>query len=417
MSQAGILNFGESNPNVPLFFGSDLGTAIALANVINFHGAGGITTSASGNTITITGGTGNVQGPGASIIGDIVLWNNTLGTLVSDAGFGFPLANTNLANSTVGINSGTNIAAPGAISLGSSGTVSVIGPPSATTLTQNGVLFGNAASAIGATAQGAVGTVLAGNGGAAPLFSPTATIPGQFLVYDGTAVNWFTPTSMMYLFDDFIGPDANAAAIGNTNWLNRNTGTGAIAAAHTTVDSGHPGVLELNCGTTTTGSCLIETGQNNNTNWPIILGGGAITVIWVLQLPTLSNGTDTYTIDFGLMNANNGQPIQNGVFFQYTDAGTNAHYFAGTAKASVQTTTDSGVIALAATWTTFQININAAGTSATYFINGSSVATINTNMPTAQIGPNAFILKSAGTTARTMQIDMFYMFQKLTNAR
>jgi hypothetical protein len=32
------------------------------------------------------GGGGDVSGPGASTVNDVVFWNNTLGTLVSDPG-------------------------------------------------------------------------------------------------------------------------------------------------------------------------------------------------------------------------------------------------------------------------------------------------------------------------------------------
>ena len=54
MSQAGIINIIESNPTLAVFFEGNTGTAIPFFNVIRFIGAGGITTSASGNTVTIT---------------------------------------------------------------------------------------------------------------------------------------------------------------------------------------------------------------------------------------------------------------------------------------------------------------------------------------------------------------------------
>lgn len=55
--------------------------------------------------------------------------------------------------------------------------------------TQNGILFGNGTSALGATAQGAVGSVLVGNGGT-PTFSTTPTI-GQLTLSSGP----FTPAA------------------------------------------------------------------------------------------------------------------------------------------------------------------------------------------------------------------------------
>lgn len=58
MSQAGIIDVVGSNPQIPTIFVTDSGTAIPIANTLEILGAGGITTSASGNTITITGGGG-----------------------------------------------------------------------------------------------------------------------------------------------------------------------------------------------------------------------------------------------------------------------------------------------------------------------------------------------------------------------
>lgn len=55
MSQAGIINLIDNNPTIPIYFEADTGFAVALFNVININGTGGITTSANGNTIVIDG--------------------------------------------------------------------------------------------------------------------------------------------------------------------------------------------------------------------------------------------------------------------------------------------------------------------------------------------------------------------------
>ena len=54
MSQGGPLNNEDVPVNVPTQFNADVGTAVPLLNQINIFGAGGATTSAVGNTITIT---------------------------------------------------------------------------------------------------------------------------------------------------------------------------------------------------------------------------------------------------------------------------------------------------------------------------------------------------------------------------
>lgn len=86
MSQAGIINVVDNNPTIPIYFEADTGTAVALFNVIKVLGDGtNITTSATGNTITITATatgevtfTGNTGGPITGDSFDIITENSTV---------------------------------------------------------------------------------------------------------------------------------------------------------------------------------------------------------------------------------------------------------------------------------------------------------------------------------------------------
>lgn len=55
MSQAGTSNITSSNPSIPTSFNGDAGTATPISNILNVVGASGVTTTGSGNTLTITG--------------------------------------------------------------------------------------------------------------------------------------------------------------------------------------------------------------------------------------------------------------------------------------------------------------------------------------------------------------------------
>ena len=55
MSQAGILSVEGSDPQIPTQFDTDSGSAIPVANILEVLGDNGITTSGSGNTVTISG--------------------------------------------------------------------------------------------------------------------------------------------------------------------------------------------------------------------------------------------------------------------------------------------------------------------------------------------------------------------------
>jgi len=61
MSQSGVISVTGSNPTIPTSFVTNAGTAIPAANVLNVLGAGSITTSGAGSTVTIS-----VSGSGIS---------------------------------------------------------------------------------------------------------------------------------------------------------------------------------------------------------------------------------------------------------------------------------------------------------------------------------------------------------------
>ena len=54
MSQSGVIDIVQNTPSIPTTFVTDSGNAIPVLNTINILGGIGITTSGSGNTITIS---------------------------------------------------------------------------------------------------------------------------------------------------------------------------------------------------------------------------------------------------------------------------------------------------------------------------------------------------------------------------
>ena len=68
-------------------------------------------------------------------------------------------------------------------------------------------------------------------------------------------------------------------------------------------------------------------------------------------------------------------------------------------------------------WVKLKIVVNAGGTSAEFFVNGTSVGTQSTNLPTGDISPALGIVKTAGTTERVLYADAFRLQQVLTAAR
>ena len=58
MSQVQVIDVESANPQIPTSFDTDSGTAIPIANVLEILGINGVTTTGSGNTVTIDGSGG-----------------------------------------------------------------------------------------------------------------------------------------------------------------------------------------------------------------------------------------------------------------------------------------------------------------------------------------------------------------------
>jgi hypothetical protein len=107
----------------------------------------------------------------------------------------------------------------------------------------------------------------------------------------------------------------------------------------------------------------------------------------------------------------------NGCYFAY-DRTIGTNWQCKTAAAGVRTTTDSGV-AVTTGYVRLTVVVNAAGTSVLYYINGSLVATIGTNIPSlaAAFNISVGIFKSAALNSRTILCDRMSYRKIFTSAR
>lgn len=140
-----------------------------------------------------------------------------------------------------------------------------------------------------------------------------------------------------------------------------------------------------------------------------------------IVLATASDGTETFTTRFGFNDSGSATPGNgvDGAYFRYTHSVNSGRWECVTTSNSVETATDSGVAGISASYQCLEIEVNAAGTSVNFRINGASVATNTTNIPTGTAratGINAHIVKSAGTTARSFEIDLMSHHCELTTA-
>lgn len=217
-------------------------------------------------------------------------------------------------------------------------------------------------------------------------------------------------SSALEIFEDWI----SNTAVGNIGWTTTNGGTAAastIAAAISDVN--HPGVLQMSTGTTTTGNTRNFLGTTN-----LLAGGGAMSFESLVQVPTLSTAGNEFALRVGLGDGTTGD-FTDGVYFEYNRP-TSVNWIMKTASNATRTTTPTSSVVTAGAWVKLRAEVNTGGTLVTYFINGTQVGTINTNIPTGagrQVAPLLQMVKSTGTTAILSYVDYYILHKDFSTAR
>ncbi len=213
------------------------------------------------------------------------------------------------------------------------------------------------------------------------------------------------PNQSISDFDDFISWDGSRQS--KFSWIQ------SFSADAVDGTSTNPGILIFSG----PGGISLDQSSGNNTN-PFVLGGGSLSNNWVFRPDALSTNTDNYTLFIGLADIVSAQtpttPI-NGVYFQYSNNVNSGNFQIVTNKASVTTTMNTATPATTS-FMNFGIDINSTATAAQFFINGSSVGTIATTIPTASINPSIIVKNNLGTIPDS-HLDLWYYTQTLTVAR
>ncbi|MBK8180412.1 MAG: collagen-like protein [Planctomycetes bacterium] len=197
---------------------------------------------------------------------------------------------------------------------------------------------------------------------------------------------------------------------------------GSVSGSGAALSSGagagnHPGVVVLSTGTTATGSAsLYGSGSPSS----VLAGGGAIRFGAVVKLDALSTPSQTFAARLGLGDsaASDGT---DGIFFRYTDAANGGRWLGVARSNNVESTVDTGVAA-DTNFHTFELAIDAGGTSVQFLVDGIAVgAPITTNIPAAAgretgLRPAA-LAKTVGLTARTLRVDAYWYQFEFTTVR
>lgn len=211
--------------------------------------------------------------------------------------------------------------------------------------------------------------------------------------------------------DDFI-IDSNARLVdaGAGAGASVQSGTYGIGTSANAI-----GVSQMDTGTTATGRRTLSTNLSS-----LVTTKSRLRFSSRFAIEQLSSGTQTFTTIIGFLDTTATGDPAHGAYFRYTDGTNGGRWQCITSQASTRTTNDSGITA-DTNYHAFTIEINEAGTSTTFFIDGVLVATITTNIPNGTLA-QAFgygwkIEKSVGTTQVNQSIDWYYFESERTSAR
>lgn len=210
---------------------------------------------------------------------------------------------------------------------------------------------------------------------------------------------------LKYIFDDLM----NAAASNSTDGQHYFSYNGTITA----VTNG----LMLGTTTSATGRVVLHNGTNGTgSGWALPSEGVMYYRCIISDLPILSTSTEEYILRIGFGDVVLGTDIQNGIYFEY-DRTNSVNWRYKTANGGSRTTTTSSTAVTTGSHV-LEILYTPSGTSASFWVDGVSLgAAITATIPTNSVGSNFQIVKSAGTTQRTVSVDRIEAWQRLTSDR
>ncbi len=185
-----------------------------------------------------------------------------------------------------------------------------------------------------------------------------------------------------------------------------------VAVTAAAPEVGHPGIVGLSTGSEANGGAGWSSRHN-----AVSCGNGRVRSKVILKTPsTLSDGTDTYalracindsTLAETLTAAFNGDG-NDGAFFKYRHSLNSGRWQCVTFGGGSSSTADSGVTVAVDTWYVLEVIVESDSSAAYFYINGTLVATITTNVPSGvseSTGATVSLMKEAGTAARVAYVD------------
>lgn len=226
--------------------------------------------------------------------------------------------------------------------------------------------------------------------------------------------------NQFYYFTDFLNTPSTTST--TDDLLSTASGASSTVASFSNSNrSNAVGVVAVVTGTASTGRAAI-TAQGS----ALTFGGGE----WDFEvrldsLAALCSATAAYALLVGFFDTYTAANQTDGVYFLYDSIGTSTGSASSDRWQTVcasngtrsffETSTDVGINP-----TNLRITVNADGTAATFYIDGVSQRSETANIPiskTRKCGFGVFIIKSAGTTSRTVYLDYLEAICRFNTSR
>lgn len=242
---------------------------------------------------------------------------------------------------------------------------------------------------------------------------PAGGLLGAYLGHNGTTHEWIHPTTHQYFWDHFEG-----AMVSPYSFAWQTIGSGG-SIAQKAAETGAQGILSIDTGAGSTTARGTNRGGES-----MLFGNGKIVIEWRVRIPTLSTSGEKFAVRVGLHDGTSATVPRDGAWFEVDESVNSGQWQIKTANNQTSpptncTTANTAVAPVANTWQKLRIEVNAAGTSIEFFINGTSAGTITTDIPTGTGRGTAaamLIVKSVGTTGRSVDADYALIYQKFTTA-
>lgn len=247
---------------------------------------------------------------------------------------------------------------------------------------------------------------------------------------DGTLI-YNTTRSRYEYYDPFWGWHP----VGLTGSNQRDWGNEILEEFFTTTSSFYSGNA-INAGTAviTSPYSIAQLSTGTNTNGGYRFNSGAVSLFFgtntnrfeaLTRVITNSDATNTFQYLVGFWDTFSVNQVD-GAYFLYdaqgvsTGSASSGNWQIVTSSNSVRTFTTTSVAIDNTNLQKLRIDVNAAGTSVQFYINNTLVGTHTTNIPTGtarSFGMGNYLQKSAGTTARTVDVDYMFYKTKFTTPR